>query len=225
MNHYIVTFLMIAIFLLLILSWVILFFLHRNKLRGKENQKQGFKFEDDVAKKIKQHIKGKKVKFLPGNIYKYDGKLFEVDGILVFENLVAVIECKSYFGELQGDASATELQLVSYTKKGTITKDFKNPVLQNEKHLNHLEKIIGRSMPLASMIVCPTGLIINVKHLPKHVIITTEDQMLNRIDELLEFSNKNQQNKIDDKVIVTALANFEVKSKREKKEFQKMIEG
>ncbi|WP_036452047.1 nuclease-related domain-containing protein [Mycoplasma buteonis] len=221
-NHIIITVIMICIFLLLICSWIVLYFL--SKINKNKALKSGFEFENQVNLELKRITKNKKITWFGGDIYKYDNKYFEIDGFLIFQNLVVVVEVKSYHGILSGFGNSQSVMLSSQTKNGIKNVEFKNPVIQNERHMNHIAKIIGSTVPIASLIVFPDDLKNNLTNVPNHVVLANMQDLESVIKNFYLYSKQNKNINCKPKIIKNAMNNFRVTSKKEKNEFQKIVE-
>lgn len=71
------------------------------------------------------------------NIIKSDGNTTEIDILAIINNKIFVIECKNYAVELLGDWEDEEL-----TAKYSTPIKIKNPIKQNQYHVEQLSKLL-----------------------------------------------------------------------------------
>ena len=85
----------------------------------------------------------------------HDGYSSEIDHILIVRCGVFVIETKTNTGTISGKREDKKWVAV---KNYQGNKTLANPIKQNEGHINHLKKVLGRNAPtLESMIIFPAA--------------------------------------------------------------------
>ncbi|WP_051599921.1 nuclease-related domain-containing protein [Mycoplasma elephantis] len=144
-------------------------------------RKKGILAEKRINKFMGNYASKHNLTFIPSNVYAYEinneKKYFEVDGILIGDDLMIVIEVKSINGTIYGDANDSKLNV-----KNSISYTIKNPIIQNDIHIEHLEKIIDDSFPIFSMIILCDITRENIKFKPDHVILTKETKLQEDLD-------------------------------------------
>lgn len=207
--------LIILIFIVALLSW---FFAYKKKKKS-QSQPEGLRFENEVSDYLEEILKKTDFDFIRSTLFSYDSKMYEVDGILISNSLIVVVESKAFHGTLQGDSAQEYLTLSSLNNKKT---SFKNPILQNEKHILHIWKTLGKKIPIASLVVFPDDLNIQISNLDSHVILTNVNKLEKEISMLHEFSRQ-QLPQFRKESIISLLRALSAKSKSEKKKFEKII--
>ena len=91
-----------------------------------------------------------------------DGYSSEIDHIVVTKGGMFVIETKRINGIIHGDVNGDEW--IAIKDYEVSTKSFKNPVKQNQGHINHLRRVFGSNPPkMQSIVVFVEGNISDVK--------------------------------------------------------------
>ncbi|QGZ97362.1 hypothetical protein GE118_00910 [Mycoplasma sp. NEAQ87857] len=185
----------------------------------KNDKSVGFLFEKFVQEIIEKEIKNKNIIYIPGGVCSFKSKMFEFDGLLVTQSMIAVLEYKAYDGTISGESQNEFLTLSSGKHKKIKVK---NPILQNEKHIQHIYDVIGEEIPTASIIVFADTTIIDIKNSETHVRLTNIKDIRNEINLIINESQKflpvvNIQ-KIEDIFSV-----IKIKNKKEMKKFKKII--
>lgn len=84
-------------------------------------------------------------------LFDTENKSCQIDHIVINENGVFVIETKNYSGRIYGtDGQHEWTQVLQY---GKVKNKLYNPVKQNQTHIYELQKIIGKEVPIKSLIV------------------------------------------------------------------------
>ncbi|MCP4337227.1 MAG: NERD domain-containing protein [Mycoplasma sp.] len=159
-----------------------IYFIYKEHSIKRLTKKLGQKSEVLINNDINIWAKHTKNKFLKASLYKYDqNKVFETDGILVTKKALIVIEIKSIKGEVIGDA-----KIPQWTKKlGEVEHPIKNPVIQNDKHIDHIMKMMQLKVPIVSLIIFSNRTeSIKVSNQPQHVIITRHSELYSKLDEI-----------------------------------------
>lgn len=196
-------------FTMLIVKW----------LQNRKNRTIGFKFEKVVNQELAKLAKKYQFQFIHGNTYHYDGKLFEMDGMLLFSSFIIGVEIKYYEGLIEGDASSNQLK-ITHDK---VTNEIKNPLIQVDRHLTHLESLTRRNdIPLGGLIILPEVAQINIQNVPNHAILTTFNQLEATLLQLSEQAIQLPP-KIDVKELEYLLESMQAKTRGEQKIFQELI--
>ena len=181
-----------SIVLLIVLSFAIS--IHLKKIKKKKLIKTiGAKAEVKVNSDIKVWAKQTKNLFIDSSLYKYDGnKLFEVDSIIITTRAMIIVEIKSINGSVSGDSTEP-----FWTKIiGENTFKIANAQMQNQKHIDHIIKMLNVKVPIISLIIFSNRTRqVNIANLPGHALIIRHVELfetLDKIDKSLPFS-------IDDK--------------------------
>ncbi|EFF41541.1 nuclease-related domain-containing protein [Mycoplasmopsis alligatoris] len=183
-NHLLFTILGIIGMLMLVIATMLLF--TYAYIKNKKYKSKGFIFEQHVNKQIQNFCQNKRIKYLPGGTYSYDGNMFEVDGILLTSKLILVVEQKYYSGNITGDA-ASEFLIIT-NSKGKKNK-IKNPVIQNDNHIKHLFKAARKKFVCGSLIIFNKDTIFNIKNTQSHVVLATTENLESTIISMLTAAN------------------------------------
>ena len=134
---------MVFIVLLILCVFVVSVYFSSSKGKGKLG-------EFAVRRKIGKTIEGKRYIF--NDIYfNEDGKSIQIDHILISSKGVIVLETKNYSGRIYGKENQQEwTQVLAYGKR---KNKFYNPLKQNNTHCYYVNKIVGESTPIISLIV------------------------------------------------------------------------
>ncbi|PAK21271.1 hypothetical protein CJJ23_02900 [Mycoplasmopsis agassizii] len=172
---------------LLVIFIIIFAFWLSARLRKSKTKKIGYAFEKRVEKLITTWVGDKNKLFHPASIYSYDDdKYFEVDGILITARAILVLELKSINGKITGKADEP-----IWTKQiGNKIHDIKNPIIQNDKHIEHILKMLNVKLPMLSVIVFDSKAEdVKIIDQPSHVVVTNEKNLTNILDEMDNFLN------------------------------------
>lgn len=117
----------------------------------KDLGKQG---EFNIYSKLKVYEeKGYKFLF---NVYlpKETGETTELDVVMICDFGVMVFESKNYKGRIIGDEKSEKwTQLLENNDYVNSEIEFYNPILQNNAHIRYLQKYLGTSVPIYSVVV------------------------------------------------------------------------
>lgn len=84
---------------------------------------------------------------------KTDGKTTEIDVLLIHSTGIFVIESKNYSGWIFGKETAPQWTQTLPNGRGKTRKEhFYNPIKQNDTHIKWLTTLVGRHIPLYSVI-------------------------------------------------------------------------
>ena len=142
----------------------------------------GQKAEDKINRDLKIWAKHTKNKFIDASLYSYNqNKVFEVDSILITSQAVIVVEIKSINGGIKGSAEDVQWQKVLGEKRHSIS----NPVIQNQKHIDHILKMLKTKLPVISLIIFSNkAKFIDVTGTKTHVAITKHADMYDVLDNI-----------------------------------------
>ena len=86
------------------------------------------------------------------NVYvpKENGETSEIDLVFITQKGIFVIESKNYSGWIFGDEESVNWTVMLPSK---VKNRFYNPIMQNKTHIKWLQKYLGDSIPLFSVIV------------------------------------------------------------------------
>ncbi|AKA50025.1 hypothetical protein VO56_02045 [Mycoplasmopsis gallinacea] len=209
---------LIVIFTLIILA-AFGYFLYWYLWKYRKNLNIGYQFEEKINNLIKNNLDIPELKFKEGGMYSYDSKMYELDSFIISDKFAIVLEYKAYQGTINGDGNKPDLYLSnSKSKKIKI----KNPILQNEKHLAHFQKTIGKKFPKVSIIVFPKDTKIDVSNVQKHVLLVTEDKLIEKIKLIHKQSDKLPV-VFDTQDVMNLLDSMRINSQKEHRRFKKMI--
>lgn len=107
-----------------------------------------------IYKTLKSY-ENEKGKFL-FNLYlpKEEDETTEIDVVFISSKGIFVFESKNYSGWIFGDEKqAFWMQTLPKGRNRSQKEKFYNPILQNKKHIQYLEKRIGEGIPLFSVVV------------------------------------------------------------------------
>lgn len=182
----------------------------------------GQKAEEQINDDLKVWARHTRNHFIPASLYKYnENKFFEVDGILITDRALIVVEIKSIRGGVTGDCQAT-----NWVKK-VNQEQFKilNPVLQNERHIDHIVRMTGIKVPTLSLIIFANRAnYISVSNTPNHVLVTRHADMFDTLEQIQQslpiiFTD------YDVKSIVSTLRSFRTSKKRDQNQYRKIVTG
>lgn len=78
----------------------------------------------------------------------------EIDVLLICQDGIFVFESKNYSGWIFGSEKAKNwTQTLPQGRGKSLKKSFLNPIMQNKLHIKWLESIVGKNIPLHSIIV------------------------------------------------------------------------
>lgn len=124
--------------------------LKKEKKEKYKNEGAGSLYETTILLLIKNFFH-KNTVFKNIFLKSKNGNTTEIDILAVHNTGIYVIECKNYFGTLEGSIND---KLWYHTNKNGIKYDFLNPVKQNEIHLAAAKKLLQRfDLPYYSIII------------------------------------------------------------------------
>ncbi|WP_029513209.1 nuclease-related domain-containing protein [Mycoplasmopsis primatum] len=165
----IIAILVTSVILFGILSSIIVFY-----LKNKKKKTAGFKFEAYIKNKLITYAKNNNYKYLNGGLFKYaSNQLFEIDGLLLGNKAVYIIEVKYYNGHIYGDSFSDYLNIKNYKKEIKV----KNPLIQNFKHIQHFYKMCNFNIPVFSLLIFPSETTFDIQQQESWSIIANEDKI------------------------------------------------
>ena len=139
-----------VIIILPLILFAVLYLLIPSKTASSEwKGKYGEKLTEDELKRLsKQGVEGKIFR----NVYlpKDNGETSEVDVVFITTKGIFLIESKNYSGWIFGNENDRNW---TATLQGGVKNQFYNPIWQNKSHVRWMEKVVGESVPLYSIIV------------------------------------------------------------------------
>lgn len=173
---------------------------------AKKRTKKGVIDENRINNSLLNIAQSNQGTFFKSNVYTYfdqdsqSQKYFEVDGILIKDNVMFVIEIKSIVGSIAGRGNNPKLVV-----KNSRTYEIDNPIKQNEKHITHISKLIDENFPIFSLIIfsdLQSNVRINILDLPDDVTITKERRLKETLikkfeEDLIDFKSKNYTDRIE----------------------------
>ncbi|QSF13592.1 nuclease-related domain-containing protein [Mycoplasma sp. Mirounga ES2805-ORL] len=161
------------IIMLIIFSLLIVYWVWANR-KSKKNNTIGFRFENKIKNIMSLYAKDKGFKFIEGGLFSYGAnQFFEVDGILITNKSIFIIETKAYEGHINGNAVGEQVTITNNNK----VKKLKNPLLQNFKHIKHFYKMCGIAVPIFSLIIFPENTTYDFEQLDSWAIIANENNI------------------------------------------------
>lgn len=119
-------------------------------------------------------------------IPSYQSNTTEVDLILICSKGIFVFECKNYSGWIFGNEAHKDWTQILPQGRGRCKKiSFYNPIMQNEFHIRCLRNIIGRNVPMRSIIVfSDRGVLKDITINSENVSVINQCDLSYEIDEI-----------------------------------------
>lgn len=136
----------------------------------------------EIQREINRGLNG----YILQNLYipRGDGNTTEIDLLFICSKGLFIIESKNYAGYIFGDDRRKYWTVSLYAGKGWLGESltekyrFYNPVWQNKTHEKYLQKAIGTTIPLFSVIVfSDRGDLMNVSYDAEKVAIIQTSQL------------------------------------------------
>lgn len=189
----------ISLFLMILLIIIsLLIFLRSKKKSQSTTDKLGKDAEDKVNMIIQSWADRNNAHYIPSSMFKYNkNKIFEVDGILITARAMIVVEVKNINGIIEGKG----LEKTWYKIMGTKRHEIKSPIMQNDKHIEHIIAITKLKVPMLSLVIFDTRTEeLRCTEIPSHVLVIKSediDTSLNAInDQLMPKINMGEIQKI-----------------------------
>ncbi|AAT28005.1 nuclease-related domain-containing protein [[Mycoplasma] mobile] len=172
--------LIVGLLLFMILLIAIFIFLFRQNSKNRIIKKIGEVAEKRINSSLKAWSKQSKSIFINSSLYKYDdNKLFEIDSILITNRAIIVVEIKSMTGIIKGDGEVKDWKKVL----GNQVFTFYNPILQNNRHIEHIIRIIKKKIPIISLVIFSNKVSeLQISNIPKHVLLIQHKDLYTSLD-------------------------------------------
>lgn len=169
-----VVFSLIIMFALLL---VIAFFWFKKRSRESELSKKGKMTEMMINEKLGLWANINDALYVPSSMYKYGkNKIFEVDGILLTTRALICIEVKNINAKrIYGIGNEKEWVKEVGSNKYMI----KSPIMQNNKHIEHIVKMTDIKLPTVSLIIFDSMSCkeVNINNVPSHAIVIRSNEL------------------------------------------------
>ena len=205
--------------LMILILFVVLFFFFKSKSKNNVLRKKGAEAERLVNQKIYLWSNIHDYLYIPSAMFKYDkNKIFEVDGILITDRALIVIEVKSINGnKIYGKGNEKEW----FKVVGNNTHPIKSPILQNDRHIDHIIKMTNMKIPMISLIIFDGNSVgeLDIERIPDHCLVIKSEDIEATLDTigsvLIPRVTKNEMIKIHENLM---------SHKTSKKEDKKLLE-
>ncbi|WGI36866.1 nuclease-related domain-containing protein [Mesomycoplasma lagogenitalium] len=203
----------LGLFFVLLVFCFVVFFKINYLRKWNQQEKLGKQAEIKINEILNNWAKRHNFFFIFSNLFKYgDRQLFEVDGVLLTDKAVIIVEIKSINGIIKGNASDKKLLKILGKRKYPIT----NPVYQNDKHIYHIDKMLNGRFPILSLIIFSNRVEkLEIENNLNHVVIITESQ----IEQELHNLNSQLDVKLDSQMLLNIKNSFEKHITQEKKDY------
>ncbi len=181
MTNYIIGIVVSLIFITsALIAWIVIWI--KKNLNNNKLAKKGKITEQAVNDKLSLWANVNNSLYIPSSMFKYDeNKIFEIDGILLTTRALICVEVKNI--------NATKIHGVGNEKEwvkelGQNKHMIKSPILQNDKHIDHIIKMTNIKMPIISLIIFDSSSCkeLEIENIPSHVLVIRS----NEIDTTLE---------------------------------------
>lgn len=163
--------------LMLIIAILVLFFWFKKRNKNNELTKKGKMTEMAINEKLSLWANINDSLYIPSSMFKYGkNKIFEVDGILLTTRALICVEVKNI--------NASKIYGVGNEKEwvkeiGQNKHMIKSPIMQNDRHIEHIVAMTEIKMPIVSLIIfdsisCKNLEITNV---PNHALVIKSNQL------------------------------------------------
>lgn len=142
----------------------------------------GMTAEKNINADLKKWAKKNNSIFINSNLYHYDNnKVFEVDAILLTVGGIIVIEIKSINGVIIG--SGNDLKWTKKLKHSSY--DITNPLKQNDRHIQHIIKIINEKVPIVSLIIFSNRAEdLQISDVPEYALVIRHSSLFEKLDKI-----------------------------------------
>ncbi|VEU75161.1 Nuclease-related domain [Mycoplasmopsis maculosa] len=181
----------------------------------------GLKFEAEINNKLEEIAKSNGYKFIPSSMYKIsENNLFEIDGILITNKVIFVVEIKYLQGIISGDSTSLKLTLTNGKKNKMIS----NPINQNKKHINKLMKLFSVNVPILSLLILPEDSELKLNQKEQWSVVTNSNKIKDTIIKVLsDLYEKEDISYEKRQIIIENLSKNKAKSYKDKKKFNRII--
>ncbi len=124
-------------------------------IKYKENAYDKGRYLEYLTYKSLRHFEKNGGKFLFNLLIpKKQGGTTEIDVLLICSKGLFVFECKNYDGWIFGNEMQKKWTQTLPKGRSLCHKEhFYNPIMQNASHIKHLKNLIGKNLPMRSIIV------------------------------------------------------------------------
>ncbi|MGL5732701.1 MAG: nuclease-related domain-containing protein [Metamycoplasmataceae bacterium] len=171
----------ISLFFLIVLIVVsLVIFFKKKKTKESYTDRLGKEAEVKVNNIMQRWADKNKAHYIPSSMFKYDkNKIFEVDGILITARALIIIEVKNISGIIEGKGVEKTWFKVMGTKRHPIN----NPIVQNDKHIEHVLAITKLKVPMLSLIVFDSRAErLRLADIPSHVLVIKVEDIESSLD-------------------------------------------
>lgn len=220
MTPYIVGISISSSIMLIILGLLIFFHFRKNSSKNKL-KKIGLETEQKVNQQVQFWSHKNNGVFIPATMFKYhNNKIFEVDGILITQRALIVIEVKNIKGTIRGKGNEkTWLKVL-----GPNQFEIKSPIFQNDKHIEHIFNMTKIKVPTISLIVFESETLdkLEIEDVPEHAVVISSNEIeqtldginsllmpkitKNEIGQLYSILSEHKTNNANDKKMLTVYA-------------------
>ncbi len=167
---------------ILVITGILTYFWFKNRSLKRLTKKLGQSAETIINGDIATWAKHTNNKYIKASLYAYEKNMvFEVDGILVTNKGIIVVEIKSIKGEIHGDAASPQW----IKQMGQKQHPTGNPIIQNDKHINHIMAMTQIKVPIVSLIVYSNRAeSIKISNQPGHVVLIRHSELFNSLDKI-----------------------------------------
>ncbi len=156
------------------------------------------------------------------NIYvpKSNGGTTEIDMLLICSKGVFVIESKNYGGWIFGNEAHRNWTQIFPRGRGRSHKQrFYNPIKQNASHVRHLRNLIGRNIPMRSIIVFSDKCTLKNVTVNSDVSVVYRRHVLSAVNQIYEmqtdFLKQEEVNALYDKLYPYTQVSFDTTNQHE----------
>lgn len=177
----------VALFLMILIFIIFLvIFFKKKKTKESFTDKLGREAEDKINTMIQLWADKNNAHYIPSSMFKYNkNKIFEVDGILITARAMIIVEVKNINGIIEGKG----LEKTWFKLMGTKRHEIKNPIIQNDKHIEHIIAITKLKVPMLSLVIFDTRTEeLRCTEIPSHVLVVKTKEVettLNQINDQL----------------------------------------
>lgn len=180
----------------------------RRLLYSVTKRNRGTKSERDLVLKLLKYGIPKQTIFHDLYVKKCNGKFTQIDLVVATKVGIIVFEIKDYSGWIFGTGYKTQwAQVLAYGKQ---KYRFYNPIMQNNKHINDLNKQLKENVPFYSIIVFYGDCVLkDISFVPNETFIVKPKRVLEVMSIIMK---KNEPAEFTDKHKVVRLLNESVEN-------------
>ncbi len=167
----------ISSILMVVIFGLWLFFKIRKNNQNNELAKKGKITEQQINEKLSLWANINNSLYIPSSMFKYHGnKIFEIDGILLTTRALICVEVKNINAEkIYGSGNEKEWVKQLGQNKHMI----KSPILQNDKHIEHIVNMTNIKMPIVSLIIFDANSCkeLDIQDVPSHAVVIRSNDL------------------------------------------------